>query len=429
MDAFDVYLAGGVVAAMIDEGFATVDSSAVFMSATFFGMMLGAAAGGLIGDRFGRKATYQINLLLFGLASIAAFFAPNIETLTVLRFIMGLGLGAELVVAMGMIGEFVPPGKRGRFAAMLSTIIAAGLPAASFVGLWVIPTFGWRYMFAIAGVAALLIWVARARMPESPRWLESQGRLDEADAIVARIEESAVAAHGTLPPVKATPQPAVAPAELRDLIRPGVRQRLFLAILLLVTINVTVYGFISWLPTLLVERGMTVTGSLLFTAMISAGAILGSLVCVFLADKISRTSGLALASGATVALGVVYALAQSDAMVLAVGLLLVSSVYFLVALGQFGYTPELFPTALRLRGSGLASMCGRAAAIGMPFVTVWVMGWVGPVGVVGIVVVLNALLVVSILSVRLETTGRSLEDIQSGVITKTESTSPARRRA
>src|SRR5471032_534425 len=152
VDAFDIYLAGGVVAAMTKEGFSTLAQNAAFMSSTFVGMFLGAILAGIVGDRFGRRASYQANLLIFGLASLAAFFAPNILVLTGLRFLMGVGLGAELVVAAATLGEFIPAVHRGRWGAFLSMIVAAGLPLASWLGYFLIPTFGWRWMFVVAGV-------------------------------------------------------------------------------------------------------------------------------------------------------------------------------------------------------------------------------------------------------------------------------------
>ncbi|CAB3801954.1 Sialic acid transporter NanT [Paraburkholderia caffeinitolerans] len=198
LDAFDIYLANGSVAAMVKEGFTDLHHGAMFVSSTFVGMMLGAFIAGWLGRRY----SYQLNLAVFGLASIAACFAPNIESLIGLRFIMGLGLGAELVVAAGTLAEFVPPATRGKWVSLLASITNSGLFAALAAGYWVIPNLGWRYMFALAGVGALVVWFLRHRMPESPRWLESVGRLDEAEATLAAIEREVSAQMGQLPPVQ-----------------------------------------------------------------------------------------------------------------------------------------------------------------------------------------------------------------------------------
>ena len=158
LDAFDIYLAGGVTAAMLHDGFSTLKQNAAFVSATFFGMLIGAGLAGWVGDHMGRRYSYQTNLALFGVASIAAVFAPNIETLIGLRWLMGVGLGAELVVAAGTLCEFIPPTYRGRWISMMGLVINSGLLFATFTGYFVIPHFGWRVMFAIAGVGAMIVW-------------------------------------------------------------------------------------------------------------------------------------------------------------------------------------------------------------------------------------------------------------------------------
>ncbi|MFL9910040.1 MFS transporter [Paraburkholderia sp. RL17-337-BIB-A] len=411
VDAFDIYLAGGVSAGMAKEGFSTMGQNALFISATFIGMMLGAGFAGFIGDRFGRRVSYQINLLIFGLASLAACFAPNIQVLSLLRFVMGVGLGAELVVAAATLGEFVPPSHRGRWAALLSMIIAAGLPLASWTSYMVIPTLGWRYMFAIAGIAALFIWVLRKKMPESPRWLESVGRHEEAEATLGAIEREVAASKGVLPPVSRVQNLRVEHAPFSALFSRKIWPRFLVAATILITINVTVYGFIIWMPSFFVQQGMTVTKSLGFTTMMTAGAIFGPLVAFLLADRIGRTRGIVASAMVLIALGIAFPFMRAEAIIIAIGFALVSSFYFMVSLGQFGFVPELFPTQYRLRGAGVAGMLGRAVAIGTPFATVFLFKRFGVYGVLATVITFLCVLIISILALRLETNGTSLEDI------------------
>lgn len=144
---------------------------------------------------------YQINLAIFGAASVAAAFAPDICWLIGLRFLMGIGLGAQLVAAAGKLCEFIPPCFRGRWISMVGLVINSGLLAATLTGCFVIPNLGWRYMVALAGLGALVVWVLRKRMPESPRWLESVGRLDAAEAALQAIEAETAARCGPPPPV------------------------------------------------------------------------------------------------------------------------------------------------------------------------------------------------------------------------------------
>jgi len=186
LDAFDIYLAGGVLGVVLKEGWSTLELNATFVSATFVGMTIGAWFSGILGDRFGRRFSYQLNLAIFGLASIAAAFAPSMIVLIILRLIIGIGLGAEIVVGYATLTEFVPASSRGRWIGLLAVITNVSLFASSMVGLWVIPNLGWRYMFGLVGILAMIVWFLRKSMPESPRWLAANGRPDEAEQILRR---------------------------------------------------------------------------------------------------------------------------------------------------------------------------------------------------------------------------------------------------
>jgi len=187
-DGYDLYIAGGVLASALQTKFSTAPQNLQFISLTFVGMTLGALITGFVGDRFGRRFTYQINLLIFGLASLAAAFAQDMNQLIACRFVQGLGLGAEIVVGYSTLTEFVPPKTRGRWLSMMAFLVVAGFPATALLGYLIIPAWGWRPMFVIAGVCSLIVWYLRKNLPESPRWLESQGRTEEAETLMRSIE-------------------------------------------------------------------------------------------------------------------------------------------------------------------------------------------------------------------------------------------------
>lgn len=414
LDAFDVYLAGGVIAALKAEGFSTLGQAAVFMSMTFLGMMIGAGMAGYVGDRFGRRASYQFNLALFGVASIAAIFAPSMPFLIACRFIMGIGLGAELVVAAGTLGEFIPPAYRGRWVSIMGMVVNSGLLVATSVGYIVIPNLGWRYMFAIGGVLALIVWVMRKKMPESPRWLESVGRFEEAEATLKAIEAEVSAQKGPLaavPAIRAVPQ---VHAPLSALFGPKLRPRLIAAVLAVVAVNVSVYGFVAWLPTFLVSHGTGMVTSLWYTTLMSFGSVFGAVIAILIADRISRRKSLIFTAIAIMAFAFVYPNAEGAVMVPLSGFLLVSSIYTLVTLALFAYVPELFPTAYRLRGTGFAGMCGRAASMLTPYATVTLFERFGLEGVLGMVGVVLACMILAVGFLRIETTGQSLDDVSDG---------------
>src|SRR5271169_2607818 len=199
-DGYDLYVAGGVLASTIQTKFSTLPQNLQFLSLTFVGMTLGSLITGFVGDKMGRRFTYQVNLLIFGLASLAAAFAQDMGQLIVCRFVQGLGLGAEIVVGYSTLTEFVPPQTRGRWLAFMAFLVVAGFPVTALLSYLIIPAWGWRPMFVIAGIGSLVVWYLRKNLPESPRWLEQQGRTGEAEALMQSIETES-AGGKTLPPV------------------------------------------------------------------------------------------------------------------------------------------------------------------------------------------------------------------------------------
>ena len=411
MDAFDLYLAGGVMAKMVEDGFSTVAANASFLSAGFFGMLVGAGFAGYFGDRFGRRYSYQTNLLIFGLASLAGAFAPSIGVLTALRFVMGLGLGAEIVVASGTLCEFVPPSHRGRWISLLVIIVNLGFLASTIISYFVIPALGWRWMFGIAAVGALAVWVARKGMPESPRWLESVGKSKEAERTLRQIEASVEVQHGPLPPVNRIDDVKTAPVSIAALFAPDMLARTVVASLIVVATLVTIFSFVAWLPTFMVKEGFSVVKSLGFSTLMSFGGPLGGILGFCLSDRMPRRRSIVSVCALVIALGLLYPTVHQSAAIVGMGFALVTAIYTLVALGMYTYVPELFPTALRLRGTGFASVCGRGASIVSPYLVVLVFSRFGLSGVLMAVVGLLALLIIAVLAIGVETASSSLENI------------------
>jgi putative MFS transporter len=370
LDNFDATLQGGVLGALAASRWSTLGSNAQFLSATFAGMLFGSLLAGVLGDRYGRRFAYQINLLIIGVTSLAASAAPSMRWLIGFRLIMGLGLGAEFVIGYSTLTEFVPPRLRGRWIGYLAVITNIAVAASAMASYFLIPTLGWRVLFAIAGVGALIVWHARKKMPESPRWLESVGRYDEADQVMAGIE--AEARQPLLPfPPGVVREHSPTSANLRVLFSKPVIMRTFLGSLITVTANVVLYGFLSWLPTFLVIQRFGISESLRYTMIMSLGAPLGPLVASFISDRMGRRVSLAITSVVAAALGGAYAMVSSIGAATAIGFFLFLTMYLLAALGLASYVPELFPTAYRLRGAGVCMTAGRAAGAVVPFFTAW----------------------------------------------------------
>ena len=235
-------------------------------------MTLGALITGFVGDKFGRRFTYQINLLIFGLASLAAAFAPDMDRLILCRFIQGLGLGAEIVVGYSTLTEFVPPKTRGRWLSFMAFLVVAGFPATAMLGYLIIPSFGWRPMFIIAGVGSLIVWYLRKRLPESPRWLESQGRSAEAEALMQSIEKEAAACRR---PAGAGDRARCRCRPPSAMLQPPILQRMIVGSWVLITINTLIFGFVIFLPQFFPRQGLTITNSLAYTLVLSIASLVG----------------------------------------------------------------------------------------------------------------------------------------------------------
>jgi putative MFS transporter len=412
-DGYDLYVAGGVLAATIQSKFSTLPHNLQFISLTFVGMTLGAFITGFLGDRFGRRFTYQVNLLIFGLASLAAAFAANMPQLIACRFVQGLGLGAEIVVGYSTLTEFVPPKSRGRWLSFMAFVVVAGFPATSVLSYLIIPSFGWRPMFVIAGVGSLIVWYLRKRLPESPRWLEAQGRNEEAEALMQAIEKEA-AGSGALPPA---PVPRMAqPVGGMAMLQPPLLQRLIVGSWVLITINTLIFGFVIFLPQFFLRQGLNITKSLAYTVVLAGGSLVGCAVGAYSSDAFGRRSSIIGASLLTIVTGWVYAhfsAAADPAIVLSVGFLLIVAIYVQTALLFGVYTPELFPTEIRLRANGICNTLGRLATVVSPFVVGWLMVHYKLPGVVALMI---ALLLVQILVVWLwgiEPARRPLEQVEA----------------
>jgi putative MFS transporter len=413
-DGFDIYVAGAVLASTLKTGFSTLGQNAFFISATFLGMMLGSFATGFLGDRYGRRFTYQVNLLVFGLASIAAAFASDMIVLIALRFIMGLGLGAENVVGYSTLTEFVPARSRGRWLGFMVVFVVTGLPAASLLGYLLIPTLGWRVMFIVGGLGALVVWYLRKGLPESPRWLESVGRNVEAEALLQTIEQTA---SGSTPlPEPVLPTVDARPVEIGMLFKPPLLARVVVGCVCLIVINTLLYGFVTWLPTFFVKQGLSIATSFGYALLIALGAPLGSMIGALTADRWGRKPTITTAAVLTIVLGLIYPSITDPVLLPIVGFALMIPIYVLVAL-LFGiYIPELFPTEIRLRAAGICNTFGRGATIVTPFLVVSLFNSGGVSSVMAMMIALLVLLILVVLLMGIEPARRPLEDLKPAAL-------------
>ena len=415
-DGYDLYVAASVLASTTQTKFSTLPQNPQFISLTFVGMTIGSFITGFVGDKYGRRFTYQINLLIFGLASIAAAFAQDMNQLIACRFVQGLGLGAEIVVGYSTLTEFVPPQTRGRWLSFMAFLVVAGFPATSILGYLIIPTWGWRPMFIIAGIGSLIVWYLRKNLPESPRWLEAQGRTAEAEALMESIEKEVQAASGPL----AAPKPAVAVPQLTAvaMFKPPILQRLLVGSWVLITINTLIFGFVIFLPQFFLRQGLTITNSLGYTVVLAAASLVGCAFGAVLSDYIGRRWSIIGASFLTIAAGWVYLhfnAASDPVIVLTVGAILIVAIYIQTAILFGVYTPELFPTEIRLRANGICNTLGRGATVVSPFVVGYLMVNYQLPGVVWLMIGLVVIQIIAVYFWGVEPARRPLEGLDPKV--------------
>ncbi len=368
LDAMDVGLISFILAVLAQQWSLVPAETAWIASAGFVGMAVGASLGGLLADRFGRRQVFALTLLVYGLATGASALAGGIAALIALRFLVGLGLGAELPVASTYVSEFAPARIRGRLIVILEAFWAVGWTAAAVIGYFVVPASadGWRWAFLLGALPAAYALVVRWGLPESPRWLARRGRLAEADRIVAALEGGSGSAAASS---AAVPDTAVAAMGARERLGAlwSAELRLRTASLWTVwfCVNFSYYGAFIWIPSILVSQGYDLVRSFGFTLIITLAQLPGYAVAAWLIEMWGRRITLAVFLGGSAVSAVLFGTAVSEPMVIAAGMAL--SFFNLGAWGAlYAVTPETYPTSLRATGAGWAAGVGRIASIVAP---------------------------------------------------------------
>ena len=407
-DAMDVLLIGFLVTPIAKEFALAPAQIGLVASAGFVGMFLGAAISGRLADRYGRRLIFQATLVLFSIGAVLSALAPTFELLLAARVVAGLGLGGELPVVATLVSEFSPRAQRGRMIVLLESFWAYGTLAAGLVALFVLPQFGWRGAFVVAALPALYVAYLRSALPESPRYLAERGRSAEADAIVRRVER---AGGGALLTIGA----AVAPTRsgrtsITELWKPAYARRTAMLWILWFGITFTYYGIFLYVPSLLAARGLSEVRSNEFFFLSTIAQIPGYFSAAWLVERWGRKPTLVAYLLGTAAAAFLFGNSGTgtDAFVYAALL----SFFNLGAWGVvYTISPELYPTAVRATGAGVAASVGRIGGIIGPFLTPVLVPTLGQSGVFAMFMILLVVTATSVWLLAEETKGRSLEEI------------------
>ncbi len=333
-------------------------------ASVFIGAALGMVVLGDVSDRIGRRRIFVVNLLVFVGLSIISAFVQNVPELMVVRFLLGIAIGADVPTSMAFLNELAPKKSRGAWGGALPNIMW-GVGAASAAFIW-LPLLGtgpdaWRWAFGIAAVPALLIWIGRQTLPESPRWLIAQGRADDAQRVLAEFGVESGPSAESPATANATQRPR---RDYRELFSKAYGPRLG-AVSALVILN-GLSGPVTTVATPYILRYvglLSVRDSLLFSGLIWLANLAGSVSCWFLLDRVPRRRL------------VVWTQATNGVLVVAMALFGRGHPYVLVPLFfVFGYLQwaaaipaiwlwgtELFPTRVRAAGQGITNGINRLA--------------------------------------------------------------------
>ena len=369
LDAMDVGLISFIIAVLAQQWELSPAETGWIASIGFVGMAIGASVGGLLADRLGRRQVFALTLLIYGLATGASALVGGVAMLLVLRFFVGLGLGAELPVASTYVSEFAPAAIRGRLIVILEAFWAVGWTASALIGYFVIPASedGWRWAFALGAIPAAYALVVRWGLPESPRWLASRGRMAEAERVVSTFETAADLKRAPAPRPIPAPRTVAENAAQRmsALWSSEFRVRTLCIWLVWFCVNFAYYGAFIWIPSILMQAGYDLVRSFGFTLLITLAQLPGYAVAAWLIEVWGRRATLSVFLAGSAISAVLFGTAGSEQAIIATGMAL--SFFNLGAWGAlYAVTPELYPTSLRATGSGWAAGVGRLASILAP---------------------------------------------------------------
>ncbi len=389
-DVIDLIVLGSLIPDMLQTKFATSGEAALVGTFTVLGMFVGAIGQGQFSDRWGRKTVYQFNLLLFGIFTILGALAPSVFWLMVCRFIAGLGLGGEQPLAFAYAGEYSPRRIRGRILAIVHFIGGACVwPIASLFTLAFRDSIGWRGVWIVIGIGALIVWLFRFTLPESPRYLSTHGKGKDALDVLARLGIA-----GPKEPLS-TSAASDTKSDPFALVFRMFPVRLIAGMICFSAFFGVAIGLGTWLPNIMTEKGFTITKSLTYTFGMTLAVPCASLFMMYALDHIGRKITSVCAFVAAGLMAVVFANAASDTQLLIAGFIMI---FFIQVAGNSMqiFASEVFPTNARASGFGWAAGVGRLATAGIVPAILWIRnGW----GLTTVFVCLAAVLLIAAVSV------------------------------
>ena len=369
-DAMDTGLIAFILTSMAEEWNMSASEKGWVVSIGFVGMAIGAIFSGGLADRIGRRTVFAMTLVIYSVATALCAFAPNLMWLLIFRFIVGLGLGGQLPVAVTLVSEYIPAHVRGRFIVLLESFWGLGWLVAALVSYFVIPSYGWHIAFLIGGLPALYVFMILKKVPESVPYLINRGRVEEAHALVQKLERQCGVE--VIDYIEVKPVAEKQNISFRQLWSGPFARRTLMLWLIWFGIVYSYYGIFTWLPSLLVKQGYSIVQSFEYVLIMILAQLPGYVAAAWLVEKWGRKPTLASFIGMCAIAAYFFGQANTVNMIMFWGCLL--SFFNLGAWGVlYTYTPEQYPTNIRAFGSGWASAVGRMGGIVAPIVVTHLM--------------------------------------------------------
>ena len=416
---FDIAVINGAILFLRQQFGLTEVETEVAASSLLIGCVFGASFAGWLSDRFGRRRILVVSALLFALSAVGAALPRNLIEFTAARFVGGLAIGMASLLAPLYIAEVSPARIRGRLVSLNQMAIVSGILLAYLVN-WVLSYHGpesWRWMFASAVVPSLAFFIALFFVPESPRWLTEMGRPEEALRVLTRV-------NGRSRALVELEQIKEAIAEetgtLRELLQPGFRRALAIAVALAILQQITGINTVLFYGSVIFKEQV---GGHSETSAIGANVIIGlinfsaTIIALWLIDKSGRKRLLMVSSGAMAlcqfALGAAF-LIEPRPFLLILGIMLFCVAAFAVGLGPGVWVvlSEIFPTRIRGRAMSIATVSLWVACVAL---TMTFLSLVSAISITGAFWLYGGMCVMTYLVVWLatpETKGKTLEEIE-----------------
>jgi putative MFS transporter len=412
-DAMDFALFGAALPPIAREFGLGPAQSGLLATVGLIGAFLGALFWGTISDYIGRRTSFQATVGIFALFTGLMAVSWNVLSLIVFRFLSNFGLGGEVPVTTTLASEFSPGRIRGRMAGNILAAFPLGLVLAALLSLLIIPAWGWRGLFVVGIVPAVILFFVRRYMPESVRYLLSKGRIEEAEQTVAHIEREALGRNLSSAEIKALPvRPEVAVPTGVTVIELFQSERARRTILLWIVSFCFLWssnGILFMLPTILQERGIPLTQAITFMLVQAIGGFIGYSACSFLIDRFGRRPVLFLYYFIGAFFHLWFAMASGAWMYVAAFLVgwVNPGVYGSTAV----YVSELHPTHIRATAVGWFFGIGRIGSFLAPAVVGFMLAWGAGAYVLHTFALTYLIASVALLLVGIETKGRVLEEI------------------